>query len=84
VASALVGAFLPGQIGVQEGVQAAVAAVLGLGATAGIMVVLLQRARQLLFVPVTIALLYFGPHLTAPPPSRHRADPREGDPCSAP
>ena len=75
VASALVGAFLPGQIGLQEGVQAAVAAALGLGATAGIMVVLLQRARQLLFLPVTAALLYLGPHATPLPlagPGQHR------------
>ena len=79
VASALVGAFLPGQIGLQEGVQAAVAAALGLGATAGVMVVLLQRARQLLFLPVTAALLYLGPHAaTLPLPGRDHH--RQSDP----
>jgi hypothetical protein len=79
VASALVGAFLPGQIGLQEGVQAAVAAALGLGATAGIMVVLLQRARQLLFLPITAALLYLGPHAT-PLPLPGRDHHRQSDP----
>jgi hypothetical protein len=70
VAAALVGAFLPGQIGLQEGVQAAAAAALGLGATAGVMVVLLQRTRQLLFLPLTATLLYLAPHTTSVPPAR--------------
>jgi uncharacterized membrane protein YbhN (UPF0104 family) len=75
LALALVGALVPGQIGLQEGAQAAVAAALGLGAPVGLTVVLLQRARQLLFVPLTGALFALRPH---------PADPRSygGEPAS--
>jgi hypothetical protein len=66
LALALVGAIIPGQIGLQEGAQAAVAAVLGLGAPVGLTVVLLQRARQLLFVPLTGALFALRPHPNDP------------------
>lgn len=62
VALSFVGALVPGQLGLQEGAQAAVAAALGLGATAGISLVLLQRIRQLVFVPVTAVLLSTAPH----------------------
>jgi uncharacterized membrane protein YbhN (UPF0104 family) len=69
VALALVGALIPSQIGLQEGAQAAVAAAVGLGTTVGLTMVLLQRARQLLFVPITAVLLATRPRIhgdTAP------------------
>jgi hypothetical protein len=72
VALALVGAMLPSQIGLQEGAQAAVAAAVGLGPTVGLTMVLLQRVRQLLFVPVTAVLLAVRPRPhsdTSPGPS---------------
>lgn len=67
VALALVGAVVPGQVGLVEGTQAAVAGALGLGASAGLAVVLLQRARQVLFLPVTAALLASRSHPESPP-----------------
>ena len=66
VALNLVGAFMPGQIGLQEGACAAVAAALGLGAPIGLSLVLLIRIRQLLFVPVTAAVLSRRLHHAAP------------------
>ncbi len=66
VALNLVGAFMPGQIGLQEGACTAVAAALGLGATTGLSLVLLIRIRQLLFVPVTAAVLSFRVHHPTP------------------
>jgi glycosyltransferase 2 family protein len=57
-ALAFVAAAIPSQVGVAEGVLAGVAATLGLGASVGLALVLLQRARQLLFVPVTALLLH--------------------------
>jgi hypothetical protein len=41
----------------QEGVQALVAAALGIGPAAGLTLVLLQRVRQLLFVPLSGVLI---------------------------
>ena len=67
IALTLVGAVIPGQIGLQEGASAAVAAALGLGATTGLSLVLLVRIRQLLFIPVTVALLSFRLHRLPPP-----------------
>jgi uncharacterized membrane protein YbhN (UPF0104 family) len=65
VALAFLGAAIPSQMGLAEGALAGVTAALGLGAHAGLALVLLQRARQLLFVPVTMILL----HGQRPPPS---------------
>ncbi len=70
LALSVLAAAVPSQIGVQEGAQAAVAAILGLGATAGVLVVLLQRARQILYLPITFVLLATRPHrapTSAPP-----------------
>lgn len=75
VALSIVGAAVPSQIGLQEGAQGAMAAALGLGATAGLLIVLLQRIRQLLFVPVTAVLLALGPwrprDTVSPGPAHH-------------
>jgi uncharacterized protein (TIRG00374 family) len=57
VALGFVGAAIPSQMGLAEGALAGVTAALGLGSHAGLALVLLQRARQLLFVPVTMVLL---------------------------
>jgi uncharacterized protein (TIRG00374 family) len=57
VALGFVGAAIPSQMGLAEGALAGVTAALGLGPHAGLALVLLQRARQLLFVPVTMMLL---------------------------
>jgi hypothetical protein len=60
----VIGTFVPGQIGLQEGACALVAAALGIGPATGIALVFLQRLRQLLFVPlagVLIALVPYGP-----------------------
>jgi hypothetical protein len=60
IALSVVGTFVPGQIGIQETVQALVAAALGIGPAAGVTLVLLQRARQLLFVPLSALLIAHG------------------------
>jgi uncharacterized protein (TIRG00374 family) len=65
VALGFVGAAIPSQMGLAEGALAGVTAALGLGPHAGLALVLLQRARQLLFVPVTMLLL----HGRRPPPA---------------
>jgi hypothetical protein len=71
IALSVVGTFVPGQIGLQETVQAFVAAALGMEPTTGLTLVLLCRARQLVFVPLSAVLLHIVP--------RQRTDPhREG------
>jgi len=57
IALSVAGTFIPGQLGLQEGVQALVATALGLGPAAGLTLVLLQRVRQLLFVPLSGVLI---------------------------
>jgi uncharacterized membrane protein YbhN (UPF0104 family) len=57
IALSVAGTFIPGQLGLQEGVQALVAAALGIGPAAGLTLVLLQRVRQLLFVPLSGVLI---------------------------
>jgi uncharacterized membrane protein YbhN (UPF0104 family) len=57
IALSVAGTFVPGQLGLQEGVQALVAAALGFGPAAGLTLVLLQRVRQLLFVPLSGLLI---------------------------
>ena len=65
----VVGTFVPGQIGLQEGASALVAAALGIGPATGIALVFLQRLRQLVFVPLAgllIALVPYGPRTSDP------------------
>jgi hypothetical protein len=65
----VVGTFVPGQIGLQEGASALVAAALGIGPATGIALVFLQRLRQLVFVPLAgllIALVPYGPRPSDP------------------
>jgi len=72
VGLSVIGTFVPGQIGLQEGASALVAAALGIGPATGIALVFLQRLRQLVFVPLAgllIALVPSGPRT---------ADPRQG------
>jgi hypothetical protein len=57
LALAVVGSFVPGQLGIQESAQGAIAAAIGLGGTVGVLVVLLQRVRQLLLLPITFLAL---------------------------
>jgi uncharacterized membrane protein YbhN (UPF0104 family) len=57
IALSVAGTFIPGQLGLQEGVQALVATALGFGPAAGLTLVLLQRVRQLLFVPLSGVLI---------------------------
>jgi len=59
VALSVIGTFIPGQLGVQEATQALVAASLGIGPSAGLALALLQRARQLVFVPLSGLLVAF-------------------------
>jgi hypothetical protein len=69
VGLSVVGTFVPGQIGLQEGATALVAAALGIGPATGIALVFLQRLRQLVFVPLAgllIALLPYGPRKSDP------------------
>ena len=71
VGLSVVGTFVPGQIGLQEGATALVAAALGIGPATGIALVFLQRLRQLVFVPLAgllIALVPYGPRATDPSP----------------
>lgn len=71
----VIGAVVPGQVGVQESAQGTAAAMLGLGSGAGVLIVLLQRGRQLLFVPITVTLLALRPHRRCIPslPDTHLA-----------
>jgi len=65
----VVGSFVPGQIGLQEGATALVAAALGIGPATGIALVFLQRLRQLVFVPLAgllIAVVPYGPRTSDP------------------
>jgi hypothetical protein len=57
VATSLVASSIPSQIGVQEGAQALVCAALGFDPAMGLVLVLLQRLRQLAFVPLTPLLI---------------------------
>jgi lysylphosphatidylglycerol synthase-like protein len=64
VGLSVIGTFVPGQIGLQEGASALVAAALGIGPATGIALVFLQRLRQLVFVPLAgllIAVVPYGP-----------------------
>jgi hypothetical protein len=72
VALSVIGTFVPGQIGLQEGASALVAAALGIGPATGIALVFLQRLRQLVFVPLAgllIALVPYGPRASDQTPS---------------
>jgi uncharacterized protein (TIRG00374 family) len=57
IATSVFASAIPSQIGVQEGAQALVCGALGLDPALGLVLVLLQRARQLAFVPLTLILL---------------------------
>jgi hypothetical protein len=57
VATSVFASAIPSQIGVQEGAQAFVCGALGLDPALGLVLVLLQRARQLAFAPLTLILL---------------------------
>ena len=70
VGLSVIGTFVPGQLGLQEGASALVAAALGIGPATGIALVFLQRLRQLVFVPLAgllIALVPYGPRSSDPP-----------------
>jgi hypothetical protein len=70
VGLSVIGTFVPGQIGIQEGASALVAAALGIGPATGIALVFLQRLRQLVFVPLAgllIAIVPYGPRPSDPP-----------------
>jgi hypothetical protein len=70
IALSVIGTFVPGQIGLQEGASALVAAALGIGPATGFALVFLQRLRQLVFVPLAgllIALVPSGPSSTSDP-----------------
>jgi hypothetical protein len=70
VGLSVIGTFVPGQIGLQEGASALVAAALGIGPATGIALVFLQRLRQLVFVPLAgllLALVPYGPRRTPDP-----------------
>jgi uncharacterized membrane protein YbhN (UPF0104 family) len=57
----VVGSFVPSQLGIQEACQALVAGALGIGPAAGLALVLLQRARQILFIALSGLLMAFAP-----------------------
>jgi len=57
IATSVVASSIPSQIGVQEGAQAFACAALGHDPALGLVLVLLARLRQLVFVPVTLLLL---------------------------
>jgi hypothetical protein len=73
VGLSVIGTFVPGQLGLQEGASALVASALGIGPATGIALVFLQRLRQLVFVPLAgllIALVPYGPRSSDPPGQR--------------
>jgi len=57
IATSVIASSIPSQIGVQEGAQVFVCGALGLDPALGLVLVLLARLRQLVFVPVTLFLL---------------------------
>jgi uncharacterized membrane protein YbhN (UPF0104 family) len=57
----VVGSFIPSQLGVQEACQALIAGALGIGPAGGLALVLLQRARQMLFIALSGLLMAFAP-----------------------
>ena len=57
IATSVIASSIPSQIGVQEGAQAFACAALGHDPALGLVLVLLARLRQLVFVPVTLLLL---------------------------
>lgn len=57
IATAFVAFAIPNQIGVQEGTQALICAALGQSPALGLVLTLLQRLRQLAFVPLTPFLI---------------------------
>jgi hypothetical protein len=61
LAMGVVSSVVPGQLGVQETAQGAIAALIGLGGATGVLLVLLQRVRQLLMLPLTFAALAMRP-----------------------
>jgi uncharacterized membrane protein YbhN (UPF0104 family) len=69
VGLSVLGPFVPGQLGMQEAVQAVVAAALGIGPATGLALVLLQRARQILFVPLSGLLIALAPGRAADIPA---------------
>lgn len=66
VGLSVIGTFVPGQIGLQEGACALVAAALGIGPATGIALVFLQRLRQLVFVPLAGLLIAVVPYRPRP------------------
>jgi len=61
IALSVVGTFIPSQLGIQEACQALVAGALGIGPAGGLALVLLQRARQLLFIALSGLLMALAP-----------------------
>ncbi len=60
IALSVVGVVVPGQIGLQETVQMLVSHALGVSPTIGLALVLLQRARQLVFITLSLTLVALG------------------------
>jgi hypothetical protein len=60
IALSVVGVVVPGQIGLQETVQMLVSQALGVSPTIGLALVLLQRARQLAFITLSLTLVALG------------------------
>jgi hypothetical protein len=86
LALSLVAGVVPSQVGIQEGAQGAVGAALGLGPDAGMLVVLLQRARQLVCLPIAALLLAVRPRADsshATPTTESKPGPADRSPGSA-
>jgi hypothetical protein len=60
IALSVIGVVVPGQIGLQETVQMLVSHALGVSPTVGLALVLLQRARQLAFITLSLTLVALG------------------------
>jgi glycosyltransferase 2 family protein len=60
IALSVIGVVIPGQIGLQETVQMLVSQALGVSPTIGLALVLLQRARQLAFITLSLTLVALG------------------------
>lgn len=69
VVTSLFASAIPSQIGVQEGAQALACAALGFDPALGLALVLLQRLRQLAFVPLTPVLIAAARSRSADPPA---------------
>ncbi|HKO93941.1 MAG TPA: lysylphosphatidylglycerol synthase domain-containing protein [Polyangiaceae bacterium] len=79
IATSVVASSIPSQMGIQEGAQAFICAALGHDPALGLVLVLLGRLRQLVFLPLTLGLLAAARPPTVVASAAPAAGAREGE-----